>query len=203
MRYADDCNVYVRSKAAGGRVMASLARFLSERLRLRINPNKSAVARPWERTFLGYTVTVDRKPELSISRKSVARLRERLRGILRRGRGRRLDRVIQEMLPLLRGWVAYFRLSQVKARLEEVDQWLRRRLRCIVWQQWKRPPTRLRELMRRGLDRHRAAESAGNGRGSWWNAGASHMNLAVPTSELRRLGLLSLLEEHHRLNNAT
>jgi RNA-directed DNA polymerase len=199
VRYADDCNVYVKSKAAGERVMVSLEKFLSERLRLRINRDKSAVDRPWKRAFLSYTVTHDKKPKLAIAGKAVVRLRTRLREILRRGRGRRMDRVIAEMTPLLRGWVAYFRYSQVKARLEELDQWLRRRLRCIAWRQWKRPATRFRELVRRGVGRQQAAVGSGNGYGPWWNAGASHMNLALPTSALRRLGLLSLLEEHRRL----
>jgi len=199
VRYADDCNVYVRSKAAGGRVMASLEKFLAERLRLRINRDKSAVDRPWKRSFLSYTVTHDKKPKLAIAGKAVVRLRARLREILKRGRGQRMDRVIAGMTPLLRGWVAYFRYSQVKARLEELDQWLRRRLRCIAWRQWKRPATRFRELVRRGVGRQKAATGSSNGYGPWWNAGASHMNLALPTSALRKLGLLSLLEEHHRL----
>lgn len=199
VRYADDCNVYVKSKAAGERVMASLERFLSECLRLRINRDKSAVDRPWKRAFVSYTVTHDKKPKLATAGKAVARLRSNLREILRRGRERSIARVIAEMTPVLRGWVAYFRLSQVRARFEELDKWLRRRLRCILWRQWKRPRTRLRELVRRGLDPEHAARCAFNGRGPWWNAGAPHMNLAVPTSWLRRQGLLSLLEEHHRL----
>jgi RNA-directed DNA polymerase len=199
VRYADDCNVYVKSKAAGERVMASLETFLSERLRLKINRDKSAVDRPWKRSFLSYTVTHDKKPKLAIAGKAVMRLRTNLRQVFRRGRGRSLARVIAEMTPMLRGWVAYFRLSQVRIRLEELDKWLRHRLRCILWRQWKRPRTRLRELVHRGLDREHAARCAFNGRGAWWNAGAPHMNLAVPTNWLRRQGLLSLLEEHHRL----
>ena len=199
VRYADDCNVYVKSKAAGERVMASLETFLSERLRLKINRDKSAVDRPWKRSFLSYTVTRDMKPKLAIAAKAVMRLRSNLRQVFRRGRGRSIARVIAEMTPVLRGWVVYFRLSQVRIRLEELDKWLRHRLRCILWRQWKRPWTRLRELVRRGLDRDHAARCAFNGRGSWWNAGAPHMNLAVPTSWLRRQGLLSLLDEHRRL----
>jgi group II intron reverse transcriptase/maturase len=199
VRYADDCNVYVKSKAAGERVMASLETFLSERLRLKINRDKSAVDRPWKRSFLSYTVTHDKKPKLAIAGKAVMRLRTNLRQVFRRGRGRGLARVIAEMTPMLRGWVVYFRLSQVRIRLEELDKWLRHRLRCILWRQWKRPRTRLRELVHRGLDRGHAARCAFNERGAWWNAGAPHMNLAVPTNWLRRQGLLSLLEEHHRL----
>lgn len=96
-------------------------------------------------------------------------------------------------------WVAYFRLAEVKVSFEDVDKWVRRKLRGILWRQWKRPRTRIRELCRRGLDLDRARRSALNGRGPWWNAGASHMHAAVPSAELRRLGLVSLLEEHQRL----
>jgi len=199
VRYADDCNVYVRSKAAGERVLASLERFLMNRLRLRVNREKSAVARPWERKFLGYTVTVHHQPKLRIAPRSVKRLKGKLRPILRQGRGRHLARVVRDLNEVIRGWVAYFRISEVKASFEQLDEWIRRKLRCILWRQWKRPRTRFKELCRRGLDRVRAAASAYNGHGPWWNAGAQHMNQAVPTAVLRKWGLVSLIEEHRRL----
>jgi len=199
VRYADDCNVYVRSKAAGERVMASVGRYLWRQLRLRINRDKSAVARPWERKFLGYTVTVHREPRLKVAGQSVKRLKAKLRPILRRGRGRSLGGVVMELSPILRGWVAYFRMVEVKASLEELDEWVRRKLRCIVWRQWKKPGTRLRELRRLGLDQDQARRSASNGHGPWWNAGRAHMNFALPTKKLRRMGLVSLLDEHRRL----
>jgi RNA-directed DNA polymerase len=199
VRYADDCNVYVRSWKAGERVMASLERFLGERLRLRVNRDKSAVARPWERKFLGYSFTVHREAKLRVAPESVKRLKGRIRAILRRGRGRNMGRVLEELAPLIRGWVAYFGPSEVKASFEALDQWLRRKLRCILWRQWKRPRTRAKRLIRLGLDPDRAWISACNGRGPWWNAGASHMNHAVPTRWLRRQGLLCFLDEHRRL----
>ena len=199
VRYADDCNIYMRSKAAGERVMASLERFLWTRLRLRINRAKSAVARPWERKFLGYSVTVDRHPRLKVAPQAVKRLKGKLRALFRQGRGRTLARTLTDLGPVLRGWVAYFRLVEVKASFEALDAWVRRKLRAILWRQWKRPRTRFRELRRRGLDASRAAASAYNGRGPWWNAGASHMNAAVPTRVLQAMGLVSLLTEHRRL----
>jgi RNA-directed DNA polymerase len=110
---------------------------------------------------------------------------------------------VQDLNLATRGWVAYFRMADVKASFEDLDKWLRRKLRGIVWRQWKRPRTRVRELRRCGLDMARARASALNGRGPWWNAGASHMHAAVPTAALRRLGLLSLLEEHQRLTRAS
>jgi RNA-directed DNA polymerase len=199
VRYADDSNVYVQSKAAGERVMASLERFLEKRLRLRINRDKSAVARPWKRKFLGYSVTWHRKPKLKVSPQSVKRLKSKLRFFFRRARGRNLGHVIRELEPIIRGWVNYFRLSEVRVSFELLDQWLRRKLRCILWRQWKRPKTRRKKLIALGLDPERARLSAGNGRGPWWNAGASHMNQAIPILRLRRMGLLSFLDEYRRL----
>jgi len=199
VRYADDNNVYVKSKAAGERVMASLERFLNQRLRLRINREKSAVARPWERKFLGYTVTWHRETKLRVAPRSVQRFKDQLRPILRAGRGRTLRQVIEDLTPVIRGWAAYFRMVEVKTSLEELDQWLRRKLRCLLWRQWKRPQIRFRKLVERGIDKARAAKSAYNGYGPWWHAGASHMNEAVPTRVFRTLGLVSLLDEHRRL----
>jgi RNA-directed DNA polymerase len=199
VRYADDCNVYVRSEAAGNRVMASLESFLSKRLRLQINRDKSAVARPWKRKFLGYSVTVEKKTKLRIAPQAIKRLKDKLRSMVRSGRGQNLGRFIRDLAPVIRGWVAYFRLSEVKAGFEMLDEWLRRKLRCILWRQWKRAKTRLKKLRDLGLDPERARASAFNGRGPWWNAGASHMGQAVPTRMLRGMGLVGFLEEHRRL----
>jgi RNA-directed DNA polymerase len=199
VRYADDCNIYVRSQRAGERVLESIERFLEKRLRLTVNRGKSAVDRPWKRKFLGYTMTAHREPKLRIAPESVKRFRDKVRELARQGRGRSLRWTIERLESLIRGWVAYFRKAEVKAAFEQLDQWLRRRLRCILWRQWKRPRTRAKKLMKLGLDRHRALTSAYNGHGPWWNAGASHMNHAVPTRFFRNLGLLSLLEEHRRL----
>jgi RNA-directed DNA polymerase len=199
VRYADDCNIYVRSKRSGERVLDSVERFVTKRLRLRVNRDKSAVNRPWNRKFLGYTVTMNRRPKLRVAPQSVKRLKAKLRPMLRRGRGRNLGRTVGSLTRVLRGWVAYYKLAEVKACFEELDQWLRRKLRCILWRQWKRHRTQFKELCRRGLDHERARRSAWNGRGPWWNAGARHMNRAVPTSELRGLGLISLMDEYRRL----
>ena len=179
--------------------MTSLESFLAKRLRLQINRDKSAVARPWVRKFLGYSVTVDRKPKLKVAPQSIQRLKAKLRIVFRSGRGRNLGRVIRDLGPVIRGWVAYFRLSEVKAGFEALDEWLRRKLRCILWRQWKRPRTRAKKLRQMGLESERAWASAYNGHGPWWNAGASHMNQAVPTRMLRGMGLTSFLEEHRRL----
>lgn len=198
VRYADDCNIYVQSLAAGERVLDSVERFLSKRLHLKVNRMKSAVDRPWKRKFLGYSVTPQRQPKLQIAPESVRRLKQKARELFRMGRGRSLIMTIGEFRPVIIGWTSYFRLAENKKALEELDLWMRRRFRCILWRQWKKPRTRMRQLVRRGLDPKRAKLSAYNGRGPWWNAGAPHMNQAVPTSFLRRLGLVSFLEEHRR-----
>ena len=196
------CNIYVRSRRAGERLMGSLTRFLAERLRLAVNLAKSAVDRPWKRTFLGYTVTAHKEPRLRVAATSVGRLRDKLRDLFRQGRGRSVGRTVESLVPLLRGWIQYFRLAQAKGVFEELDGWLRRKLRCILWRQWKRPRTRAQKLMQRGLNEARAWASANNGRGPWWNAGASHMNDAYRKTFFDQLGLLSLLEQHRRLHYA-
>ncbi len=202
-RDADDCNIHVKSKAAGERVMASLERFLARRLKLRVNREKSAVARPWQRKFLGYSLTVHYQPRLKVAAASVKRLKAKLRGILRRGRGCALPKVIAAVNEAAVGWVRYFGLAQVKAVFEELDQWIRRKLRCMLWRQWKRPRTRAKKMIRLGLEEERAWRSAYNGRGPWWNAGASHMNACVTTHRLHQQGLVSLLYLHQRFVDST
>ncbi len=202
-RYADDCTIYVRTQRSGERVMASISRFLADRLQLQVNTTKSVVARPWQRTYLGYSMTAHRQPRLRIAAPVMTRLRAKLKTIFRRGRGTSLTKVIAELTPILRGWMTYFRDIEVKGVLEALDGWLRRKLRGLLWRRWKCAYTRARNLMRRGLSEKRAWTSASNGRGPWWNAGASHMNQAFPKSYFDRLGLVSLLDHYHRLKVAS
>ena len=202
-RYADDCNIYVRSWQAGERLLASLTRFLTQRLKLKVNAAKSAVARPWERKFLGYSLTWHKAPRRRIAPSSLQRLRKRIGEVLKGARGRSLGQTIQALNPVLRGWAAYFKLTETKQMLEELDGWLRRKLRCILWRQWKRPYTQARNLMKAGLKEERAFRSAFNQRGPWWNSGASHMNQAFRKSYFDRLGLVSLLDSVRRLQCAS
>lgn len=202
-RYADDCNIYVGSYRTGQRVKHGITAFLEQRLKLKVNADKSAVARPWERKFLGYSMTWHRKPKLKIASQSRKRLADKIRLALRRGRGQSVQRVIPGLNPVLRGWTAYFRLTEVKTVLEELDGWLRRTLRTLLWRQWKRSYTRARNLMKAGLDQERARQSATNGRGPWWNGGASHMNHAFPKSWFDRMGLVSLLDTHQRFQSVS
>jgi len=198
-RYADDCNIYVGSRVAGERVMSGIRVFLEDTLRLRVNAQKSAVARPWVRKFLGFSVTAQRAARLRIAKQSVQRLMQRVRDLLRAGRGRSLRHTIEELNPLLRGWINYFRLTESTTVLDDLDGWLRRRLRCLLWRQWKRARTRAHKLRAFGLDAERARQSSGNGHGPWWNAGASHLHHALPAAFFTRLGLVSLLREQRRL----
>jgi group II intron reverse transcriptase/maturase len=198
-RYADDCNIYVASRASGERVMASISGFLSGRLKLTVNRNKSAVDRPWHRSFLGYSMTFHRRPRLKVARKSVERFKATIREVWRRGRGQSLRTVINELSQKLRGWVNYFRYSEIKGLFEELDGWVRRKLRCILWRQWKRPFTRARNLMRFGLPEETAWNSASNGHGPWWNSGAAHMHKAVRKSFFEKLGPVSLMNQYRRL----
>jgi RNA-directed DNA polymerase len=201
VRYADDCNIYVGSEAAGRSLMASLTAWLKEHLKLTVNEAKSAVARPWERKFLGYGLT--RVGKLKVAAPSIVRLKDKIREALRSARGRSLAATIRSLNPKLTGWMAYFRLIETKRALEDLDGWIRRKLRCLLWRQWKRIATRIRHLMARGLARLRAWQSATNGRGPWWNSGASHMHLAFPKAWFDARGLASLADTHRRLQVAS
>ena len=191
-RYADDCDIYVGSRQSGARVMSSIRVFLEEVLHLRINAQKSAVARPWERKFLGYSVTAHRETRLRIAPESVRRLTIGVRELMRQGRGRSLARTIETLNPVLRGWINYFRLAQNKGVLEDLDGWVRRRLRCLLWRQWKRPMTRQARLRALGIDAEAAWRTAWCGRGPWHSAGSRIAHLALPAQYFTRMGLLSL-----------
>jgi len=187
VRYADDCNIYVKSRRAGQRVMESVREFLQSRLCLKVNEKKSAVDRPWKRKFLGYSMTNEKQPRLKVSPTSESRLKDKLREIFRRGRGRKILTVIGELTLILNGWYAYFKLVEVRNTFEELDEWIRRKLRGIKWRQWKRPKTRAQNLIKRGLKVEHAWQCAMNGHGPWWNAGASHMNQAFKLRDFENM----------------
>jgi RNA-directed DNA polymerase len=202
VRYADDFQIYVGSQRTAERVMDSISRFIEKKLRLKVNEEKSTIGRPWECTLLGYSFTRNKEVKVKVSKESLRRLRNKVREKLRQGRGRNLSRFINEDLnPLLRGWINYFKYSEVKGFAAELDGWIRRHLRKIKWRQWKRSWTRRTQLMVLGLSEERAVMSAFNQRGPWWNSGASHMNLAFPKSYFDRIGLVSLqdVHRHHHL----
>jgi RNA-directed DNA polymerase len=202
-RYADDANVYVRSTRAGLRVMASLTRFVEGRLRLKVHRAKSGVDRLWNGTFLGDTVTNNLQPRLKPAPKSVKRAKDRIRQITHRGRGWNIRVVIEEINRFTRGWVGYFRLSQVQQQFDTLDQWIRRRVRKMLWEQWRTPKTRCRKLTARGLEAARARKATATGLGAWGNAGASHMPAAVNNRVLSEWGLRSLLDQWRAMQRST
>jgi RNA-directed DNA polymerase len=194
-RYADDCNIYVGSERAGMRVMESITRFIEGTLKLKVNREKSAVARPWERKYLGYSFTNERKVRIQVSASSIERFKEKVKALFRGAHGRNLGRFIRETInPFVRGWIQYYSLADTKQFAEELDGWLRRKLRCNLWRQWKRPWTRLKRLMERGLPEETAVRSAFNQRGPWWNSGAQHMNYAFPKKYFDSMGLVSMID---------
>jgi RNA-directed DNA polymerase len=189
VRYADDCNVYVQSKRAGERVMAALQKLYS-RLRLQINEQKSAVARAWERKFLGFSfwVATGRTIRCKVAKPALKTMKEKVRRLTRRTIGRSLGQVCAVLSGYLRGWKNYFRLAATPKIFAELDEWIRHRLRALQLKQWKRGPTIFRELTARGLSRNAAAKVAGNGR-RWWKNSAMAINIALPNKLFDQLGV--------------
>jgi len=189
VRYADDCNVYVRSKRAGQRVMG-LLRQLYERLRLRVNESKSAIDLAWNRKILGYSfwIASDRVVKRRVARKALAAMKERVRIITKRTRGRNIGQVVQELRSYLVGWKAYFQLADTPRIFSDLDEWVRHRLRAIHLKHWRRPHTIYRELRRRGLSDVGARRVAANGR-RWWKNSGMLVNVAFPIRYFDELGV--------------
>ena len=197
-RYADDCNVYLGCRKAAEHAFEAIERYLASELKLQVNRDKSAVARASTRDFLGYGLIGRETARLKVAAASVARLRQKVKTVLREQRGVGLAAITEALNPLLRGWTSYFRYAEVKNVWQDLDGWIRRKLRCRLWRQGKRPYARARSLMKQGLTKERAWRSATNGRGAWWNSGASHMNAAFPKSFFDRMGLVSLMDTYRR-----
>jgi RNA-directed DNA polymerase len=192
VRYADDCNIYVRSERAGQRVMKSISGFLTRKLRLKVNAAKSAVANPSERKFLGFSLSAGPTPKRIIAPQAVARFRRRVVELTGRNRGIKLERMIRELVEYLRGWVGYFGFCERRTEMRDLDGWIRRRLRCVVWKQWQNGRRRYRELRRLGVTADQAKAVAGSTLGPWRMSRNKPINQALSNSYLRNLGLLSL-----------
>jgi len=191
-RYADDSNIYVRSRRAGERVMKSLVRFIAIRLKLKVNEQKSAVAEPRDRKFLGFSFTGGSTPKRRIAPKAVLRFKERVRELTRRTRGVSTERMADEMARYLRGWIGYFGNCETPSVLRSLEQWTRRRLRSAIWKQWKRGPKRFAELRKRGVGKDLAAKAAGSAHGPWQLANSPALALALPNAYFVSLGILPL-----------
>ena len=190
VRYADDVQVYVKSKAAGDRVMCTLTRYLEDSLRLTVNTRKSAVARPWERTFLGCTFSRRRGHKIKASDKAIARLKSKVRVLSRRSRGHKMSQVIAELTKTLLGWKAYFGIAEVLSPLRDLDKWIRRRLRSYHWKQWGRAG--YRQFRRRGVDRQLAWNNAKSAHGPWRLSASPALTQALPNRYFNDLGLPEL-----------
>jgi len=191
-RYADDCNIYVRSRRAGERVMASVSRFLTKKLRLKVNEAKSAVARPEERKFLGFSISNDGS-ERRIAPKALDKFKTQIRDMTRRTRGINLTQLIEALKPYLIGWRGYFGLCQTPRVLTNLEAWIRRRLRSYLWRQWRNGHTRFNELRRRGVPKFHAAVAAGSPTGFWRMSGHPAVQQALRNHYFDSLGLPRLL----------
>ena len=193
VRYADDCNIYVRSQRAGERVMASVTEFLARRLKLQVNAHKSAVDRPWKRKFLGLSFTNHRQPKRRIAPQSIQRFKQRVRELTSRNHSRSVDRVVAELSRYLTGWLGYFGFCETASVLAGLEEWLRRRLRCLLWKQWKRSRRRYQELTSRGVSRGEARQTVGSARSLWHLSRTKALHLALPKDYFTSLGLPRLV----------
>src|ERR1700726_525897 len=197
VRYADDCNIYVRSQRAGERVMAAIERFLAKRLRLKVNKAKSAVAKPNVRKFLGFSFTGGGELRRRVAPQAIARFKAKIRELTQRTCGKSLAQIVKKLSVYLVGWRGYFGFCQTPSVLRKLDRWLRRRLRAIVWKQWKRGTTPYAELRRRGVARDLAARTAGSPHGPWRLANSPALTIALPNAFFAALGLASVAEQRH------
>ena len=188
VRYADDCNIYTLSERAGHRVMASIGAFITRRLRLKVNAEKSAVGRPWERKFLGFRISADSPPLREIAPKAVARFKHQVRQITRRSRGVSIDRLARDLRPYLCGWSEYFGWCETTWKLNDLDKWVRHRLRCYLWVQWRTPRRRRTRLGVLGVKPGLAAHLSWS-RGPWRPSGSKTLNFAVRNAYFDDLGL--------------
>ena len=195
VRYADDCNIYVGSHRAGRRVMDGVTRFLETKLKLKINTAKSASARPWQRAFLGFSFTSGKQPKRRIAAYSVVRFKRRVRELTRRTRGVSLERRVEDLAVYLNGWHGYFGFCETPSTLRSLDQWVRRRLRAVVWQQWRRGPKRYAELRRRDVGHVLAAQTAGSACGPWRLSNSPALSIAMSNAFFSQLGLPSLVPQ--------
>ena len=188
-RYADDCNIYVGSRRAGQRVMASVCKFLTKKLRLKVNESKSAVARPDDRKFLGFRLTTGAEPQRLISPQALRRFQARVRELTSRTRGVSIERMVGSLKPYLLGWRSYFGFSQDPLVLRNLDARIRRRLRMVIWRQWVNGPARYASLRRKGVPHMRAAVAAGSPTGLWAMSRHAAVQQALPNAYFDSLGL--------------
>jgi RNA-directed DNA polymerase len=195
VRYADDCNIYVRSERAGQRVMESVTRFITQKLKLKVNESKSAVARPQERKFLGFSFTAGLAVKRVIAPKALDRFKRRVREITRRAKGVSIETTIEELAPYMRGWRSYFGFCETPVVLQYLTRWVRLRLRAALWRQWKTRRRRRAALVALGVSERLASNTASSGRGPWYLARSKALSVGLSNAYFKSLGLPSLFEE--------
>src|SRR5215208_239268 len=193
VRYADDCNIYVRSQRAGERVMRSVSEFITKSLKLKVNEQKSAVSKPSKRKFLGFSFTWHREPKRRIAPKAITRFKQRVRELTRRTRGVRVETMVAQLSRYLTGWRGYFRFCQTPTVLRRLEEWTRRRLRSVIWKQWKQSRVRFAELTKRGVGKDLAAQTAGSAHGPWRLSNSPALTIALPNAYFLSLGLTPLV----------
>jgi RNA-directed DNA polymerase len=191
-RFADDCNIYVASRRAGERVMASVTKFLEKRLKLKVNTEKSAVARPWQRKFLGFSFTSGKSAKRRIAPQAIDRMKERIRKLTSRGRGGSLKEIAEELASYLNGWLGYFGFCESRTILQDLDQWIRRRLKSLIWKRWKHGRKRYAELRKRDVGDRLAAQTAASCKGPWRISNSPALSYAFPNSFFEQLGIPTL-----------
>jgi len=191
-RYADDCNIYVKSERAALRVMEGVSGFIEKTLKLKVNKKKSSVDRPWRRKFLGFSFTAHKDPKRRIAPQSLKRLKKKIREKTRRTRGLDAQSVADDLSVYLRGWIGFFSICQTPSILRDLDSWIRRRLRSLIWAQWKRGRTRFRKLRELGISKDRAAKAAGSSHGPWRISRSPALCIAFPNEWFDHLGLIRL-----------
>lgn len=195
-RYADDCNIYVKSQKAGERVMESVVKFLTKRLKLKVNQNKSAVAHPWERKFLGFTFRQGKEPgKIAVHESRVKRLKDKIRGLIKKMRGNKItDSIRKFIMPITRGWANYFSIAEEQSVFESIDGWIRRKIRGVLWRQWKKPRTRCKRLIELGLKENTAKKWAYSSKGPWRMAKTYGMHKALSNSVIESMGYIPMVK---------
>jgi RNA-directed DNA polymerase len=193
-RYADDCNIYVKSEKAGNRVMQSVVKFLTTKLKLKVNQQKSAVAHPWDRKFLGFTFKKGKEPgRIAIHESRVKRLKDKIRNLTKKMRGKKVTESIRKLImPITRGWANYFSIAEEQGIFESLDGWIRRKIRGILWRQWKKPRTRCKKLVALGVKEDMARKGAGSSKGPWRMSRTYCMHKAISNNVIESMGYVPM-----------
>jgi RNA-directed DNA polymerase len=201
VRYADDCNIYVKTRKAGERVKKSMTTFIEDKLKLKVNQDKSAVDRPWKRKFLGFSFTWNKEPKVRVAPQSIKKVKTKIREITSRKRPLSLEQRIKELNQYLTGWCGYFALADTPSIFQGLDEWIRRRLRMCLWKQWKKPKTKVKRLLSLGVPKDKAFEWGNTRKGYWRVASSPILHRSLDNQYWKRNGLRNLSDRYKFLRN--